>query len=589
MIHSRLSRRVITLFLAAAILFVAPGSSATIGQDRKARPAKTAATNSARPRLVLLIVADQFRYDYLERFGDLFGQNGLRRMLREGASWIDCNYDHSLTYTAPSHATMMTGAYPALTGIIANDWPDRETGKKVSSVSDARAKLLGGAQTEEGASPRRLMASTLGDEMRLATNDRAKVIGISVKDRSAILSAGRHANAAYWLSMKTGMLVSSDYYFKQLPAWVASFDEAHPADKFFGAKWERLLPETEYLKRAGPDAPAWETVKEAGDTNTFPHVITGGETAPDETFYDALGYAPFTSDILLSFAEQAITNEQLGQDEDTDVLTVSFSANDYVGHRYGPYSQEVMDVTLRFDRQLGELLDFVDARVGLRNTLVVFTADHGVAPIPEHALAIGLSGGRVKSADIMAAVRAAISAHYNPQNKLPDATADYIYKYDDGGTMKDGFINGNLYFDRAALKRDGVRLEDIEQLACDAATTVRGISRCFTRAQIEAGGVSDRDLIGRRVAHGFYPSRSGDIIMVAEPFKYLASSETATHGTPYTYDTHVPLIIMGPGIEPGRYLQPSTTADIAPTLASLLRIQTPSNSIGRILIEALGH
>src|SRR6185295_11719192 len=209
-----------------------------------------------RPRLVLLIVVDQFRYDYLERFGDLFGPNGFRRLMRDGASWTQSNYDHMPTYTAPGHGTMMTGAYPAESGIIGNEWLDRATGKRITSVWDDSVKLLGGNPNDPAASPKRLMASTVGDELRLATNDRAKVIGISVKDRSAILPAGRHANAAYWFS--EGKFVSSTYYFNQLPAWATAFNSTNPANKYFGAKWERLLPENEYIKRAGPDNASWE-------------------------------------------------------------------------------------------------------------------------------------------------------------------------------------------------------------------------------------------------------------------------------------------------------------------------------------------
>jgi predicted AlkP superfamily pyrophosphatase or phosphodiesterase len=582
------SRRVraglIILIFTILCLVFDPNRTATAGQSGSGAPA-----DLRRPRLVLLIVADQFRYDYIERFGDLFGGNGLQRLMRNGASWIDANYDHVPTYTAPGHSTMMTGAYPALTGIVANEWPDRETGKKVSSVSDADAILFGGGPDEEASSPRRLMATTVGDELRLATNDRSKVIGISVKDRAAILPAGRHANAAYWISMKTGAMVSSNYYFKQLPGWVTTFDANHPADKFFGAKWERLLPEQEYLKRAGPDTPPWEKAKAAGDTNAFPHVITGGLTAPGGKFYEALDASPFTSDILVDFAKQAITNEQLGADEDPDVLAISFSANDYVGHRYGPYSQEVMDVTLRFDRQLGELLDFVDARVGLSNTIVVFTADHGVAPLPEQSLTLGLMGGRIKTSDVLTVVRAGISEHFNPQQQLPDRTIDYISKYRDNHETRDALINGNLYFDRATLKRDRVNLEELEQVACAAAMTVPGIARCYTRAQIEHGTIPDSDLIGRRVQHGFYSSRSGDLILVASPFYLLAAADPTSHGTPYSYDTHVPLMLMGPGIKSDRYLQPANPTDIAPTLAALLRVQAPSNSVGRILGEAMQH
>ncbi|HYW74845.1 MAG TPA: alkaline phosphatase family protein [Pyrinomonadaceae bacterium] len=572
------------MFVLAMICFVCFPNT-TSGACRIGSPA---AADWRRPRLVLVVVADQFRYDYLDRFGDLFGTNGLRRLMQNGASWIDANYDQVPTYTAPDHAAIMTGAYPALTGIVANEWPDRETGKVVSSVSDADATLFAAGPEEEGASPCRLMASTVGDELRLATNDRAKVIGISVKNRAAILPAGRHGNAAYWVSQKSGAMVSSNYYFSQLPSWVTSFNAKHPEDKFFGAKWERLLPEREYLKRAGPDAPPWEKVKSAADTNAFPHIITGGVKAPGEKFYTALEVSPFTSDILVAFAKEAITNEQLGADEDTDILSISFSANDYVGHRYGPYSQEVMDVTLRFDQQLGELLDFVDSRVGLSNTIIVFTADHGVAPIPEHSLALGLTGGRIKAGDLLAAMRAGITDRFNPQHQMPDRTADYILKYRDGHDLKDALINGNLYFDREALKRDGVKLDEVERVACEAAMSVRGIARCYTRTQIQQSPAPDSDFIGRRVQHGFYSSRSGDLVLITSPF-YLEGSETATHGTPYSYDTHVPLVLMGPGIVPGRYLQSANPMDIAPTLAALLKVQPPSNSAGRILLEGIQH
>lgn len=552
------------------------------------RAQRTTAPAQQRPRLLLLIVVDQFRYDYLERFGDLFGPDGFRLLMGDGALWTQANYDHFPTYTAAGHATMMTGAYPAESGIVGNEWIDRASGKRISSVSDDAVRLLGSGDPNEGASsPRKLMSSTVGDELRLLTNDRSKVIGISVKDRSAILPAGRHANAAYWLS-NTGAMASSTYYFSQLPAWVIAFNATKPADKYFSAKWERLLPESEYVKHAGPDSAPWEKVSSAsGDTNAFPHTITGGAKAPNPNFYDAFRHSPFSNELLISFAEAAMTNEQLGQDDDTDVLTVSFSANDYVGHRYGPYSQEVMDVTLRVDRQIATLLDFVQTRVGLGNTLVVFTADHGVSSIPEHAAALGLGGARVKTADILAAVRAAISARYNPQGKSPDPTADYILKYNWSGVVTDAFINGNVYFNYDALKRDNVDLEEISKVVARAALTIPGVARSFTRAQLLRGETSITDPIERRVVHGFYPTRSGDVVMIAGPYKYLGDMTTATHGSPYSYDTHVPVIIMGAGIVPGRYLEPASPADIAPTLSALLRVTKPSSATGRVLMEAI--
>jgi len=578
-------QRFLSFLLVISLIVVSVNGAPALGQRRSSQQA--AANN--RPRLVLLIAVDQFRYDYLERFGDLFGPNGLRRLMNDGASWVNANYDHMPTYTAPGHATLMSGAYPAETGIVANEWPDRETGKKVTSVSDSTTRLLAGGPNEEGSSPRRMMASTLGDELRLATNDRAKVVGISLKDRSAILPAGRHANAAYWFSARSGNFVSSDYYFAHLPKWVEDFNASHPANEYFGKLWERLLPSAEYEKRAGPDSPPWENIGNVrGDTNAFPHKITGGASAAGPDFYSALEYSPFSNDLLVSFTKQAIVNEQLGQDEFTDLLAISFSADDYVGHRYGPYSQEVMDVTLRVDQQIAALLDFVDSRVGLRNTIVILSADHGVAPIPEHATAIGLSGGRVNSTQAVAKVKAALTARYNPSGKTPDPTADYILKYDDAGRMRDGMINANLYFNLAALNRDGVNLEEIQRVSAAALMTVPGIARCFTRDQLLRGAVSSTDAIERRVLHGFYPQRSGDVIVVTDAFKYFIESEiTATHGSPYTYDTHVPQIIMGGRLKGGKYFQAAAPTDIAPTVAAVLGIQPPSNSVGRVLIEAI--
>jgi predicted AlkP superfamily pyrophosphatase or phosphodiesterase len=581
--------RFVTFLVILSLVVVSFSGPLARGQQPAPRPARAAA--QSRPRLVLLIVVDQFRYDYLERFGDLFKANGLNRLMRDGASWVDTNYDHMPTYTAPGHATLMTGAYPAETGIIANDWPDRETGKKGSSVSDESERVIGGVE-KEPSSPHRLRASTLGDELRLATTDRAKVIGISLKARSAILPAGRHANAAYWFSAQSGKMVSSSYYHfenEKLPNWVADFKDS---TKGCGETWKRLLPDVDskpdvrYSKYAGKeDNPEWEVPH---NTNAFPHEIICSAD-PDREFYEQFVYSPFSNDMLVEFTKQAIVNERLGQDRGQgnypDVLTISFSANDYVGHRYGPYSWEVMDVTLRVDQQIGTLLDFVDKNVGLKNAIVIFTADHGVAPIPEHATKLDLISegrGRVKNADVLAKIRAGLSVRYNPQGKSPDPSADYI--------MKDGLMNGNLYFNFKALERDGVKPEEIEEVGCQAALTVPGIARCFTRAQLLRGAVSLTDPIERRVLHGFYPSRSGDLIVVQEPFNYLSEGkdrDPATHGSPYSYDTHVPLIIMGAGFTPDRYFQAAAPADIAPTLAAVLGVQTPSNSVGRILIEAL--
>lgn len=596
--HVHTARTRVSLILSLVLAFSSLAGCVNAQQPartvKRATPAAqtVGATSRARPRLVLVIVVDQFRADYLERFGDLFAANGgLRRLMRDGAQWTNANYDHMPTYTAPGHATIMTGAWPSETGIVANDWYDRETGRLVSNASDPEDKpdkprwqLFGGGERERASSPRRLIASTLGDEIRLVTNGRSKVIGISSKDRGATLPAGRHANAAYWFSPFTGNMVSTNYYFNELPAWVARYNAARPADKYFGMEWTRLLKDTgEYERRAGADAPPWENIGTAPDTNTFPHKVTGGAAAPGREFYSVLDYSPFSNDLLVGFAQAAIENENLGTDADTDVLSLSFSANDYIGHRFGPYSQEVMDITLRTDAQIGTLLDFVNAKVGLQNTLVVFTADHGVAPIPEHASAMNLTGGRINNSDIMNAARNAVRARFGRTTKAEekDSTADYI---------SEPFYNANIFFNTVALKRDGVNREEMERVVAEAVLTVPGINRAFTRTQLETGAISAGDVIARRVMHGFHPRRSGDVILVQEPFKYFSeglSPIPATHGSPYIYDTHVPLVIMGQGLAAGRYAQAASPADIAPTLASLLRIQAPSNSVGRVLVEGL--
>lgn len=589
------TRRIAIFALSLSLVFaLAVGTFLPQSNAQKAGVVRSTSRQNARasrPRLVLLIVVDQFRYDYLERFGDLFVANGIKRLLKNGASWTEANYDHMPTYTSPGHATLMTGTWPSENGIVGNNWFERETGERVSSVTDDNTLLLGGKEGEKGASPRRLMASTVGDEMRLATNDRAKVIGISVKNRSAILPAGRHANAAYWFSTNTGNMVSSTYYFNHLPEWVERFNQKRMANKFFGAKWDRLLPEAEYLKRAGADAPGWEDIGAAKDTNTFPHIITGGASEPGKAFYNALDYSPFSNDILVAFAEEAIKSEALGADSDTDLLSVSFSGNDYVGHRFGPYSQEAMDISLRVDRQIAALLEGVDARVGLQNTIVIFTADHGVAPIPEHAAAINLPGMRIKADVLLKSIRAAIKDHYG-RGRSAD---DYVqtFKYDNKSL--DGFINANIYFNFEALKRDGIGAEEFARAIGDAAMTVSGCTRYFTRWQLESGATLQSDLIARRVRNGFYSQRSGDVILVFQPFSIFVTDpddpsdprDPATHGSPYSYDTHVPLIIMGNNLKAGRYLQSASPADIAPTLANILGLQAPSNATGRVLEEGI--
>jgi predicted AlkP superfamily pyrophosphatase or phosphodiesterase len=538
--------------------------------------AQAKAQHARRPpkvRLVLGIVIDQFRYDYLTRFDDLFGKGGFRRLLDGGAVFTNAHYIYSPTVTAAGHATFMSGSMPSMHGIIGNEWFDRSAGNQVTSVSDGRVRLLGGSEDGGGSatasSPKRLVGSTLGDQLRLHTNGRSKVIGIALKDRSAILPAGKHPNGAYWFNSQVGAFVSSTYYFEDLPVWVNEFRREFPTEKYFGSRWKKLLPESAYTRSVPDDDP----FEKSPYGNKFPYTINGGETKPGPKFYSQFAQTPYANEYTAAFVKAAIVNEHLGQDDFPDLLTVSFSANDSVGHTYGPYSQEVEDITLRTDQVLADLFTYIDRRVGLDHTVIVLTADHGAAPVPEQMTEFGL-GGRYKSGAITEAIQKALADEFGDEKWIQ------------------AYVNGNVYFDYGAIKQRKTVRAEVERAACDAAEKVDGVGECFTRSDILSGRLPLTPL-ALRVANGFNRERSGDLVIVSKPF-YLSGLSGTSHGTPYGYDTHVPVILYGAGVVAGSYPSDCSPSDIAPTISTLLKIEPPSHTVGvgRILAEAInlqGH
>ena len=496
-------------------------------------------------RLVLLIAVDQFRYDYLTRFRGDF-TSGFKRLLTEGAVFTDANLEHYPTVTAVGHATMLTGATPSVSGIIGNDWFDRETGTQVQSITDTTVKPIG-APDAATASPRRLLVSTLGDELKLASGApkgseaAPRVIGMSLKDRSAVMPAGRGADAAYWLDTKSGAFVSSTYYMPDAPAWVKAFNDRHLADTHLGRQWTPLSPPAVSLK---------QLPKERGTP-----------------FYEAVFGSPFGNDLLLEFATNALTHERMGQRGVTDLMSVSFSSNDSVGHTYGPESPQVRDITIRTDRVIGQLLDRVDKAVGLQRTLIVLTADHGVAPLPEDLAARSMPGGRMANKELFGAIQKGLEAKYGPGEWLASTAGS------------------SPYLNYVLIAEKKLNPEEVRRVAADAALAVPHVTRVYTRDQLLRGDVGD-DRIGRRVVRGFNVQRSGDLEIILEPFWMRATSGT-THGTPYNYDAHIPLVIMGPPIKAGVYSDPVALNDLAPTLATILKVQTPSGSSGRVLTEAI--
>ena len=497
----------------------------TVPAQPQAAPRARVAYAPGAPKLVVAIVIDQFRYDYLTRFRSEY-TGGLKRMLNDGADFTNSRYRHYPTVTAVGHSTFLTGATPSVSGIIGNEWWDRTTGAVVTSVSDPQTQLLGGSGT--GSSPWRLLQSTVGDELK-ASGKGGKVIGISIKDRAAILPSGHSADGAYWFDSGSGNFVSSTYYFATLPPWVADTNQHHVADKYAGREWL-----THKMPDAGPK------------------------------LYQEMEATPYGNELIQQFALRALTAEKLGTTAaKTDLLTVSYSANDYVGHRYGPDSPEIHDMALRVDKLIGELLQAAEAQAGAGNVLAVLTADHGVAPLPEENSKRKMPGGRLNFAPVRALLESQLTARFGGSHWV-------------------------LYSSEAGIYLNLQPRVDPSQVEAAAAAIVRGqphIARVYTRAQLMNDAVQS-DPVGTALRNGFNAERSGSVVMVLEPY-WILSAAGATHGSPYDYDTHVPMLFLGSRIKAGRYDSNVAPNDIAPTLATILDIETPSGSSGRVLTEML--
>jgi predicted AlkP superfamily pyrophosphatase or phosphodiesterase len=562
-------RRLNTLAALSLVVWLLGATLAPVAAaQRSPRRAAAVPVASTKPKLVVIMMVDQFRYDFLERFSDLFGNDGFKRLM-SGAFFTNANYDYVPTVTAAGHAAVHTGSVPAMNGVNGNIIIDPDTGKSVAFVNDPTTHPVTNNGVDgrvASASPRNMSGSTIGDQMRLSNNFQSKVIALSQKDRAAILPGGHKPNGALWYSAAAGGFVSSDYYYKELPAWAKKFNETVRPDKYFNARWERSLPAEAY-RRAQPSHIA-EQQRPLGED--FPYTINGGLDKPGPKFYSQFEYTPFVCDYLESFAEAAIEGEALGADDYPDLLAVSFSAPDLVGHSYGPDSPEIVDLYARLDRTVASLLKFIDRRVGMANTLIAVTGDHGVAPIPKLMEMRGYTGEVIPGSSIEQAVNQALKARFGGDNWVVTFANDQLY------------LNHKLMAERKADPAE------VERVAGDAALTVKGLAYYFTRTQIIEGRMPAGDL-ARRVTNGFYRQRAGDVWLIAKPFHFFFEGFplATTHGSPYHYDTHVPVIFYGAGVRPGRYNKECTPSDIAPTIAALLGIEPPSNSVGHVLVEAI--
>jgi hypothetical protein len=536
----------------------------------------------AKPRLVVLISVDQFRGDYITRFADLLlparskeGVGGLRYMMERGAYYPNAHYTHYPLVTGVGHAVLSTGGTPASNGIIGNDWYQRgENGKPgaaVYCVEDADSPIVGVDGARRGVSPHFLRSSTFADELKMATGGMAKVITLSLKDRAAVLLAGRLSDATVWFDTPTGQWVSSRFYCPtgSLPAWVRQINEQRIPDSYFGSVWTPMYPD----KVAEHSwAPAGDLVTpSAAVGKRFPHKYTGGLDKPGAAYYSDFWNSPYANEYVLKSALHGARALGMGKDTIPDYIGINLASNDYVGHAFGPNSPEVFDITLRTDRYMAEFFRGLDKLVtgGLKNTLLIVTADHGVCGVPEQLQAAGLYAGRVPGEKIDAAADAALDAKYGADDWVAAG------------------LEPSVWLNLDAVRKHNADVQEARRVAAEGIRGVTGIYDALTWDQLAHGDLP-RMPVYSSVANGFYPRMAGDVMAVTENlWVFGGGNGGSTHGSPWSYDTSVPIILSGTGIKPGRYARPATAQEIAPTIASILGVNAPSGCIAQPLVEAL--
>jgi predicted AlkP superfamily pyrophosphatase or phosphodiesterase len=516
-----------------------------------------------RPKLVVGIMVDQMRWDYLYRYYDRYAANGgFKRMLNQGFTCENTMIPYAPTYTACGHSTVYTGSVPALTGITGNYWWDREQMRSVYCTEDRSVNTVGSTSTWGKMSPKNMLTTSICDELRIATNFRSKVIGIAIKDRGGILPAGHSANAAYWYDNSVGNWISSTYYMNELPAWVKDFNGKKWVDKYYEQGWDLLYPAATYTQST-VDERSHET-KTLG-ANKFPYDSLKKYIGKD---YTKISTTPMGNTLTAEFAKAALVAEQLGKDNITDFLAVSFSSPDYIGHSYGPNSIETEDGFLRLDKELGSLLDFLDAKVGKGQYTVFLTADHGVANTPEFMQENKLPGGRLFMNNVTKELNKTLNEKYKISN---------IVVYDDNYQLS---LN-HPALDSARLNTKEITKEIINYLSKDSA-----IAQAFPLEELNQ--VPLPAVLRTMLNNGYYRKRSGDIQFILKPNYIDAWNNTGTtHGLWNPYDSHIPLLWYGWGIKKGKTNRETYMTDIAATLAALLHVQMPSGNVGHVIEEVL--
>lgn len=517
-----------------------------------------------RPKLVVGIVVDQMRWDYLYRYENLYGNDGFKRLLRQGFNCQQTFINYLPSFTAAGHAAIYTGSVPAFNGIVANDWFDRNSGRAWYCTEDTTAQAVGGSDKAGHMSPRNLLATTITDELRLATNFRSKVIGVSIKDRGAIIPAGHTANAAYWYDSHTGNFMTSSYYRKKLPQWLAAFNQRNIGDSLMRQGWQTLLPVNAYQQSSADDN-AYEGRFSWEEKPVFPHNTS---VAASRNNKGAIRYTPFANTLLRLLAEDCIQGERLGQDSTTDFLTVSFSATDYVGHQFGPNAIETEDTYLRLDRELAQFVNFLDQTIGQGNYLIFLTADHGAAHNARFMQDHHIPAQSVSIREIKQELNQYLWTQYQDSSLVQS-----LYNYQ-------VFLNNKTI---VAKKMDRQALLDDIQLWLE---NQQGVTAVYN---LESGDVRRAPkAIQNMIKNGYYRQRCGSLQIILDPQWYSGYGQTGTtHGSWNPYDTHIPLIWYGWHIPHGETYEQINMTDIAATLAAMLHIQMPNACVGKVILPLL--
>lgn len=523
-------------------------------------------STNVQPKLVVGIVVDQMRFDYLERFWDRYGNNGFKKLMNQGFACNNTHYNYMPTYTAPGHASIYTGTTPSGHGIISNSWYDKVSKKKTYCTSDNNASGVGTTSNYGKMSPHKLMASTITDELKATYGDNAKVIGLSIKDRGAILPAGHKADLALWFEGDTlGSWISSDYYGAELPLWVEKINANGVTDTYLSGEWNTLYPiETYTASRA--DSNPYERPPKTMTRAVFPYNLKA--LADSNGLKGIIRSTPFGNTILKDLAMAAIKNETMGEDSITDFLAVSFSSTDYVGHQFGPHSIEIEDTYLRLDQDLAELISFIEEKVGKENVLFFLTADHGAVPVPQYLMDNNKEGGYF---DVDAL-----------ENELKVLMAEK-FKSD---SLIENLSNYQVFLNQEELRRLSIDKTALEDLIVKHISTKEGVAYAMTGSNLLGKTRTQRPLL--QALNGYHTERSGDVLFVLKYGwieEYGKVHQGTTHGSPYEYDTHVPLLWYGGIIEPGKTNEKVVIPDIAATLAELLKTSKPSACSGTTIKE----